>query len=119
ALYILIHRQLVFGLAGPVDESIVAQWFAWYQAAFLLGAAAGGWLFGWLGDRLGRTRALGAAVLCYSLFTLACYTADSAAVMLVLRFAACLGVGGVWPNAVALAAEAWPNASRPFVAGLL
>jgi MFS family permease len=39
--------------------------------------------------------------------------------MLVLRFAACLGVGGVWPNAVALVAEAWPNASRPFVAGLL
>ena len=39
--------------------------------------------------------------------------------MLVLRFLACLGVGGVWPNAVALVAEAWPNASRPFLAGLL
>ena len=26
---------------------------------------------------------------------------------------------GVWPNAVALVAEAWPNASRPFLAGLL
>ena len=36
-----------------------------------------------------------------------------------LRFVACLGIGGVWPNAVALVAEAWPNASRPFLAGLL
>ena len=36
-----------------------------------------------------------------------------------LRFLACLGIGGVWPNAVALVAEAWPDASRPFLAGLL
>ena len=97
----------------------MTRWFAWYQAAFLFGAAAGGWLFGWLGDRLGRTRAIGAGVLCYSLFTLACYFARSADTMLALRFLACLGVGGVWPNAVALVAEAWPNASRPFLAGLL
>jgi MFS family permease len=39
--------------------------------------------------------------------------------MLVLRFVACLGIGGTWPNAVALVAEAWPAASRPFLAGLL
>jgi MFS family permease len=28
-------------------------------------------------------------------------------------------VGGVWPNAVALAAECWPDKSRPIVAGLM
>src|SRR5204863_6854937 len=105
ALYILLHRQLVLGLAGGVDEVVVTRWFAWFQAAFLFGAAAGGTLFGWLGDRLGRTRAMAAAVLCYSLFTLACYANDSADAMLALRFLACLGVGGVWPNAVALVAE--------------
>src|SRR5262249_45676604 len=120
SLFVLIHRQMTLGLLGPdTPEAEVTRWFAWYQAAFLLGAAAGGWLFGWLGDRLGRTRAMGAAGPCYSLFTLACYAAETAAVMLVLRFAACLGIGGVWPNAVALVAEAWPNASRPFVAGVL
>jgi MFS family permease len=107
-------------LLGPdTPESVVARWFAWYQAAFLFGAAAGGWLFGWIGDRFGRARALATAVLCYSLFTLACYVADSAGVMLALRFLACLGIGGVWPNAVALVAEAWANASRPLLSGLL
>jgi MFS family permease len=30
-----------------------------------------------------------------------------------------LGVGGVWPNAVALAAECWPDKSRPIIAGLM
>jgi MFS family permease len=39
--------------------------------------------------------------------------------MLVLRFLVGLGVGGVWPNGVALVAECWPNTSRPTVAGIL
>lgn len=120
SLFVLAHRQMTLELLGPsTPEAIVTQWFAWYQAAFLFGAATGGWLFGALGDRLGRTRSLGAAVLCYSLFTLAGYFAHAAELMLVLRFLACLGIGGVWPNAVALVAEAWPDASRPFLAGLL
>ncbi|HUQ71256.1 MAG TPA: MFS transporter, partial [Planctomycetaceae bacterium] len=60
ALFVLIHRPaMVSLLAGspgqPVDEQLVTQWFAWYQAAFLFGAASGGWVFGWLGDRCGRT----------------------------------------------------------------
>jgi predicted MFS family arabinose efflux permease len=120
SLFVLIHRQMALELLGAdTPERDVTRWFAWFQCAFLFGAAAGGWLFGWLGDRFGRTRALGTGVLWYGLFTLACYFADSAEVMLALRFLACLGVGGVWPNAVALVAEAWPNASRPFLAGLL
>jgi len=39
--------------------------------------------------------------------------------MLALRFLVGLGVGGVWPNAVASAAECWPDKSRPIVAGLM
>jgi MFS family permease len=39
--------------------------------------------------------------------------------MLGLRFLVGLGIGGVWPNAVALAAECWPDKSRPIVAGLV
>ncbi|MCI0705383.1 MAG: MFS transporter [Planctomycetia bacterium] len=120
SLFILIHRQMTLGLLGSdTSEEVVRQGFVWFQAAFLFGAAAGGWHFGWLGDRIGRTRAMGASVLCYSLFALACYFVTDADTMLVVRFLACLGIGGVWPNAVALVAEAWPNASRPFLAGLL
>jgi MFS family permease len=120
SLFILISRQIILGLLGPdTSESVVTQWIAWYQAAFLFGAAAGGWLFGALGDRLGRTRAMGLSVLCYSGLTFACYFVSDPWTMLVLRGLACMGIGGVWPNAVALVAEAWPDASRPFLAGLL
>lgn len=120
SLYILIHRQLVRGLLGAdVSESVVTSWFAWFQAAFLFGAAAGGWLFGWLGDRLGRARSMAGAVLCYSLFTFAGYFATTLEQHIVLRFLACMGIGGSWPGAVALVSEAWPEASRPLLAGLL
>lgn len=120
ALFILIHRPMMQDLLGrDADEAVITRWFAWYQAAFLFGAAAGGWLFGWFGDRIGRTQALGQSVLCLGAFTLASYFASSPEALLVLRFLACMGIGGVWPNAVALVAEAWPDASRPFLAGLL
>ncbi len=120
SLFVLIHRQMTLELLGAdTPEAVVTRWFAWFQAAFLFGAAAGGWLFGALGDRAGRTRALAAGVLCYSLGAAACYACRSAELMLALRFVACLGVGGVWPNAVALVAEVWPGASRPLTAGLL
>lgn len=127
ALFVLIHRPAMVSLMYPgttpgsvvIDEPAITQWFAWYQAAFLLGAASGGWIFGILGDQSGRTRALGLSVLCYSLFTGACYFARSPSELLVLRFLACLGIGGAWPNTVALVAEAWPAASRPFLAGVL
>lgn len=127
ALFVLIHRPAMIHLlssstgsnGGGINEQTVTQWFAWYQAAFLIGAAAGGWIFGVMGDRIGRTRSLGLSILCYSVFTGACYFARSPGELLVLRFLACHGIGGTWPNTVALVAEAWPGASRPFLAGVL
>ena len=58
-------------------------------------------------------------MLCYSLFTLAAYFAAGLEQHLVLRLLASLGIGGAWPGAVALVSEAWPDASRPLLAGLL
>ena len=55
SLFVLIHRQMTLGLLGPdTPEPVVTKWFAWFQAAFLFGAAAGGWLYGMLGDLLGE-----------------------------------------------------------------
>ncbi len=120
SLFTLIHRQMMLDLLEPgTAESLIKKWFAWFQAAFLLGGAAGGWLFGWLGDRYGRTRAMGWSVVCYSGFTFVCWFVHDPNLMWLLRFAACLGFGGAWPNAVALVAEAWPRASRPLMAGVM
>lgn len=94
-------------------------WLSWYQAAFLLGAATGGWLFGWLGDRIGRAKGLAYSILTYSLVAGLGYFATTPEALLVVRFVSCLGVGGAWPTAVALVSETWSEFSRPLLAGVL
>jgi MFS family permease len=94
-------------------------WYSFYNSAFLLGAAAGGLLFGWIADWTGRVRAMGASILCYSLFAGAGYVAATPEQLLLLRFLSGMGVGGMWPTGVSLAAEAWSDVSRPALAGLL
>jgi len=94
-------------------------WFSWYNAAFLFGAAAGGLVFGWMGDRLGRVRAMGASIFCFSIFSGLGYFAATPEQLLLLRVLSGLGVGGMWPTGVALASEAWSDASRPMIAGML
>ena len=44
-------------------NTMVSQWYAWFQCSFLLGAAMGGYLFGKLGDRYGRTKMLGISIV--------------------------------------------------------
>jgi MFS family permease len=94
-------------------------WFARYTAALMLGAAIGGIVLGWFGDRFGRTRGLGASILLYSLGAAAGGLVTSQWQLLVLRFLVGLGVGGVWPNGVAIVAESWPAASKATVSGVM
>src|SRR5262249_31172619 len=108
------------GLLGASFTPILGgAWFARFTAALMLGAAVGGIALGDLGDRIGRTRAMGLSILVYFAFAGAGAWATTPEQMLALRFLVGLGVGGVWPNGVALASECWPGASRPLVAGAM
>ena len=118
AIIPLIGRAAVRSM-GIADESTVGRWFSWYICAFLLGAACGGLLFGWIGDRFGRSKAIAGSILCFSILTGVTYFVSSPWQLLVLRFFACIGIGGMWPNGVALVSEAWPDVSRPLLAGLI
>jgi MFS family permease len=106
-------------LGHAFTPTLGGDWFARFTASLMLGAAVGGIALGRLGDAVGRTRALGVSVLFYSVFAGLGAWAQSQEQMLALRFLVGLGVGGVWPNAVALAAECWPDKSRPVIAGLM
>ncbi len=100
-------------------EGLIGLWFGVITAGFLVGAATGGVVFGWLGDRIGRVRAMTLSVLTYALFTGLCGFAAEAWQVGVLRFIAALGMGGEWSLGVALVMEVWPNRSRAFMAGLI
>src|SRR5262245_4506508 len=78
AIFPLIARPALLEMhgAGVPDEGYVQQWMGVVTASFLLGAAGGGLVFGWLGDRIGRVRAMSISILCYSVFTGLCYFAS-------------------------------------------
>lgn len=113
----LMQMQQAQGLA--LTDAFVGQWMGLATAAFLLGAAAGGVVFGWLGDRIGRVRAMAASILVYSLFTGLIYFATEPWHLAACRFVAALGMGGEWSLGVALVMEVWPEKHRPLMAGII
>jgi SHS family sialic acid transporter-like MFS transporter len=100
-------------------EAEVGLWYGVITAGFLVGAATGGVLFGWLGDRFGRIRALTLSVLVYAGCSGASAFATEPWHLAALRFAGALGMGGEWALGVALVMELWPNTSRAWLAGLI
>lgn len=106
-------------LGEKFTSSLGGDWFARYTAALMLGAAIGGIALGNLGDRIGRARAMAVSILFYSCFAALGAWVQSQEQMLALRFLVGLGVGGMWPNGIALVSECWSNASRPVVSGMM
>jgi MFS family permease len=78
----------------------------------LLSAAAGGIAFGVIADRIGRRRALMAAILIYSIFTAACGFAQTAMQLAIFRVLLGLGMGGEWATGAALVSESFPAKHR-------
>jgi MFS family permease len=77
-----------------------------------LAAAAGGIVFAIVADRLGRKRALMAAVLMYSIFTAACGFAQTVFQLALFRIFLGLGMGGEWATGAALVSESFPAKHR-------
>jgi MFS family permease len=113
-------RDLLAGTVPEADlQNAVNSWRGWITSVFLLGWAAGGFVFGILGDRLGRTRTLVITILIYSLFTGLSGVAQSVQQYMAFRFLTALGVGGEFAAGVALVAEVFPDRSRPMALGTL
>jgi MFS family permease len=85
----------------------------------LLGGAAGGLIFGHIADRFGRTRAMIASVLLYSVFTAACGLSQNLWQFAVFRALLGLGMGGEWASGAALVSETWPTKHRGRALGFM
>jgi hypothetical protein len=71
-------------------------------------------VFGWLGDRIGRVKAMALGIPTYSLVTGLAYFAQTRSTS--ARCAVSVGMGGQWSLGVALVMECWPK-WRPMLAG--
>src|SRR5512144_770629 len=85
----------------------------------LLGGAVGGLVFGHIADRFGRTRALIASVLIYSVFTAACGLSQTLWQFAIFRALLGLGMGGEWASGAALVSETWPATHRGRALGFM
>ena len=102
--FVLDHVRAEFGIDDRTSGLLLA--------LPLAASAVGGVLFGWVADRLGRTRALMASILVYSVATAACGLVSSVWQLAAARLLVGLGMGGEWATGAALVAETWPAQHR-------
>jgi len=101
------HFEMSKGTAGLLNSLTLAA------------SAVGGLLFGFLADRIGRTRALMVSILAYSLTTGACGLSNSVVELAILRLFVGLGMGGEWSTGATLIAETWRAEHRGKALGLM
>ncbi len=104
SLYPLVASQALGELIGHTNPNF-GQIAAQVLALFLVGWSLGGIIFGFLGDRLGRVKALSLSIVTYAVFTGLSGIAHSWQELGLYRFLSGLGIGGEWALGVALLAE--------------
>ena len=78
----------------------------------LVMSGVGGVLFGYLADRLGRTRALMGTIVLFSVASLGAATSQSVLQLLLWRALLGIGMGGEWASGAVLISETWPPEHR-------
>ena len=106
---------LLIGFTLPLFGSLwnlSATWLGWIGASALAGSLVGSLLLGRLADQTGRKRIFQASILWYSLFTALTALAWGPTSLLVLRFLAGIGLGGMLVVDPSLLAEYLPPQRR-------
>jgi AAHS family 4-hydroxybenzoate transporter-like MFS transporter len=112
----------VIAFAAPYLQSQYALDHAALGAVFASGSAGallGGLLFGFIGDRVGRRRAIVVSVGLFGLFTLLLAASDRTSELLLARFVGGIALGGALPLIWALSIEYVPTRYRSTVVTLI
>jgi len=109
--FVLAYLMAEFGMSKSTGGLL--------NSLTLIASAIGGFLFGVLADRFGRTRALMASILVYSISSAACGLSQSISQLAAFRFLLGLGMGGEWSSGAALIAETWRAEHRGRALGLM
>ena len=108
------NQVLGFALPAIIREwGVARELFSPVVAFGLVGMALGAGLGGIVGDSIGRKKALIGSVVLFGVATGAVAWVRDIPPLLVLRLVGGIGIGGVFPNAGALAAEFSPRTLEP------
>ncbi|HEY2499008.1 MAG TPA: MFS transporter [Candidatus Angelobacter sp.] len=97
---VIAHVMAAFGISKSTA--------GWLGTFTLLASGIGGVLFGFIADRIGRTKALMLSILTYSVCSLGSGLATTIPMLAFFRFVLGLGMGGEWNTGATLVAETWP-----------
>ena len=78
----------------------------------LFGIMVGAIIFGWFGDRFGRKTTILIAAALFSAATIGCALSTNLDDLTLFRFLCGVGIGGVMPNTISLAAEMAPKGAQ-------
>ena len=119
-LFSLVQKPSMTELMGPgASDAAIGFQSSVVFSVMLLGWAIGGIGFGIIADYIGRTKALAATILIYSLFTGLSAAVSSWEQLAACRFITGLGLGGEWAAGAALVAEVWPDHLRAKAGAML
>ncbi len=119
-LYSLVQKPSMIELMGAgTSDADIGFYSGIVFSVTLAGWAMGGIVFGIIADYIGRTKALVATILIYSLFTGLSAVAESWWQLAAFRFVTGLGLGGEWAAGAALVAEVWPDRLRAKAGAIL
>lgn len=115
-----VYLPVVVGdLLGNVDADRLNFVSAYINSTYILGWTVGGLTWGWIGDKVGRSKALAMSVACFGMFTMLTGLAGSWELVVFLRFVSGFGVGGMMVVSVILLSEVFPERSRSIFVGIL
>lgn len=118
-IFNLTRKSMLSELLGlPADSPQVKAWGDYILGVFLLGGTLGGWVFGRMADRWGRSPTMVVTILFYSIFSGFTAMATELWQVAALRFLVAMGVGGEWAVAAALVSEVFPKEARARASGI-
>jgi MFS family permease len=94
------------------DLGLSVQDLAWLTGVGVGMSGVGGFLFGWMSDRLGRRASLAVSIAAFSIGNIICALAPGAMGLILGRALVGLGVGGTWGGGQAMLGETFPPALR-------
>jgi putative MFS transporter len=115
--FIAPGASMEYGLRSPLNPGASVP-FALYPLAGISGTVIGSFLWGWLGDRIGRRASILLSAVIF-IATAVCGTMPNFTWNLITCFIMGLGVGGMLPIAFALVAETIPARHRGWLLVLI
>ncbi|MDO3628038.1 MFS transporter [Mucilaginibacter sp. BT774] len=106
-------------LRGSQTDSQFNEMSAYINSIFIFGWAAGGFLWGFIGDKAGRKISLLLSIACFGIFTLLISQATQWWQIVVCRFLSGVGTGGLLVISFTLISEVWPEKTRAVYTGIL